>query len=269
MLSLIWGGVMLLYLGGGVRFLAAGLWAAPPLDRGARGLLGAGLAAHSAALLGRWWESYHLALGHAPLTDFFAKLRLVILQAPLANFYESLVFFAWCLPFLAFLAFRRYLRDGPPLFGARKAAPAIAPAPAAVGPAPLPGHHHRLFASDPGDFDRRGLGRNGLGPVLELGPQGDLVFDHLADLRHPAPRPPGEGLAGAAHRLAGGDGLPGRALHLLRGELSAAGAAFLPDVVFSRKDAKAQRRKTKYSGHGQSCAPKFYTQPDRLKMPYA
>jgi cytochrome c-type biogenesis protein CcsB len=111
MLSLILGGVMLLYLGVGLLFLAAGLWASPPLDRWARGLLGAGLAAHSAALLGRWWESYHLALGHAPLTFFFAKLRLVILQAPMSNFYESLVFFAWCLPFLAFLSFRRYLRD--------------------------------------------------------------------------------------------------------------------------------------------------------------
>jgi len=111
MLSLILGGVMLLYLGVGLLFLAAGLWASPPLDRWARGLLGAGLAAHSAALLGRWWESYHLALGHAPLTGFLAKLRLVIFQAPMSNFYESLIFFAWCLPFLAFLAFRRYLRD--------------------------------------------------------------------------------------------------------------------------------------------------------------
>lgn len=111
MLSQIFGWVMLLYLGVGLLFLAAGLWASPSLNRWARRLFGAGLAAHSAALLGRWWESYSLALGHESLTHFSAKLRLVFFQAPMSNFYESLVFFAWCLPFLAFLTFRRYLKD--------------------------------------------------------------------------------------------------------------------------------------------------------------
>jgi cytochrome c-type biogenesis protein CcsB len=111
MLSLILGGVMLLYLGVGLLFLAAGLWASPALNRWGRSLLGAGLAAHTVALLGRWWQSYHLALGQAPLNHFFAKLSLLIFQAPLSNFYESLVFFAWCLPFLALLVFRRYLKD--------------------------------------------------------------------------------------------------------------------------------------------------------------
>ncbi|RJR42966.1 MAG: c-type cytochrome biogenesis protein CcsB [Deltaproteobacteria bacterium] len=111
MLDTVYGALMLLYLGVGLLFLAAGLWASPALNRWARVLFGAGLAAHSAALLGRWWESYHLALGHTPPAYFSEKLRLVILQAPMSNFYESLVFFAWCLPFLAILTFRRYLRD--------------------------------------------------------------------------------------------------------------------------------------------------------------
>jgi ABC-type transport system involved in cytochrome c biogenesis permease subunit len=111
MLDTVYGGLMLLYLAVGLLFLAAGLWVSPALNRWARVLFCAGLAAHSAALLGRWWQSYHLALGHTPLAHFSEKLRLVILQAPMSNFYESLVFFAWCLPFLAILTFRRYLRD--------------------------------------------------------------------------------------------------------------------------------------------------------------
>ena len=41
---------------------------------------------------------------------FADKFRLIIIQAPLSNFYESLIFFAWCLPALGLLAFRRYLR---------------------------------------------------------------------------------------------------------------------------------------------------------------
>jgi cytochrome c-type biogenesis protein CcsB len=111
MLSTVYGALMLLYLAVGLLFLAAGLWASPSLNRLARMLFGAGLAAHTAALLARWWESYHLALGHTDVASFSEKLRLVILQAPMSNFYESLVFFAWCLPFLAILTFRRHLRD--------------------------------------------------------------------------------------------------------------------------------------------------------------
>ncbi|MEW6660439.1 MAG: c-type cytochrome biogenesis protein CcsB [Thermodesulfobacteriota bacterium] len=111
MLSQALGAVMLLYLGVGLLFLAAGLWASASLNRLARLLFGAGLAAHTAILLARWWQSYHLASGHQPLTLFSEKLRLVVLQAPMSNFYESLVFFAWCLPFLAILTWRRDLHD--------------------------------------------------------------------------------------------------------------------------------------------------------------
>lgn len=111
MLSQILGVVMLLYLVVAILFLAAGLWASASLNRLARGLLGIGLAAHTGVILARWWNSYHLALEHTPLTLFSEKLRLVMLQAPMSNFYESLVFFAWCLPFLAVLTFRRYLKD--------------------------------------------------------------------------------------------------------------------------------------------------------------
>jgi ABC-type transport system involved in cytochrome c biogenesis permease subunit len=227
MLSQALGMVMLLYLGVALLFLAAGLWASASLNRLARQLLGAGLAAHTAILLARWWTSYHLALGHTPLALFSEKLRLVILQAPMSNFYESLVFFAWCLPFLAILTFRRYLQDYlgtvvalgaclllayaslggvdsriKPLMPALKSNWLLihvvtcflgyaAPPPIPFGPAPPSNRHDRLLAPNPGDLDRRGVGREGLGPLLELGPQGDLVPDHLADLRHPPPRPPG------------------------------------------------------------------------------
>ena len=110
MMSLVLGGVMLAYLLAGLLFLIAALWDSPRVQGSALVLLWAGLGAHSAALLGRWWESYHLALGATPVASLAESLRLLILQAPLANFYESLVFFAWCLPFLGLVTFRRYLQ---------------------------------------------------------------------------------------------------------------------------------------------------------------
>jgi cytochrome c-type biogenesis protein CcsB len=109
MISLTLGGVTLVYLMAGLLFLGAGLWAAPRLQRLARVLLWAGLAAHTGALLGRWLKSYYLAGQHQPPAGFAESLRLVILQVPLSNFYESLVFFSWCLPALALLSFRRYV----------------------------------------------------------------------------------------------------------------------------------------------------------------
>jgi cytochrome c-type biogenesis protein CcsB len=110
MMSLVLGGVMLAYLVVGLLFLLSQLWASPRLHRGARILLGIGLGVHTGALLGRWWDSYHLAKTHTPVAGFSDALQLLVFQAPLSNFYESLVFFAWCLPFLALLTFRRHLK---------------------------------------------------------------------------------------------------------------------------------------------------------------
>lgn len=47
--------------------------------RVATGIAAFGVVTHTAGLLARWIESYHQGIGHAPLT----------------NFYESLIFFAW------------------------------------------------------------------------------------------------------------------------------------------------------------------------------
>lgn len=110
MISLVLGAVMLAYLLAGVLFLMSELWASPRLQVAAPFVLWTGLGAHTGALLGRWLASYRLALEHTPAAAVSEHLRLVILQAPLSNFFESLVFFAWCLPFLALLTFRRYLK---------------------------------------------------------------------------------------------------------------------------------------------------------------
>jgi len=110
MIHQILGAVMLLYLGVAVLFLMAELWSSPRLQEVARRLLWAGLGVHTAALLGRWTGSYQLAVANLPPAGFFDNLRLVILHAPLSNFYESLVFFAWSLPALGLFAFRRYLQ---------------------------------------------------------------------------------------------------------------------------------------------------------------
>ena len=110
MISQILGLVMLAYLLVAVLFLVAELWSAPRLQSWARLLLWAGLGVHTGALLGRWVESFQLAALHAAPAGFGANLRLVILQAPLSNFYESLVFFAWTLPALGVISFRRHLK---------------------------------------------------------------------------------------------------------------------------------------------------------------
>jgi cytochrome c-type biogenesis protein CcsB len=102
--------VMLVYLGVAILFLMAELWSSSRLQNAARMLLWAGLGAHTAALLGRWAGSYQLAALNTPAAVFTDKLRLLIIQAPLSNFYESLIFFAWSLPALGLFAFRRYFR---------------------------------------------------------------------------------------------------------------------------------------------------------------
>jgi len=107
--SLLLGVVMLAYLAVGLLFLMGELWSSPRLKSAALTLFWAGLGAHTAALLGRWVESYQLAALHSPPAGWADILQLVVFQAPLSNFYESLVFFSWCLPALGLLSFRRYL----------------------------------------------------------------------------------------------------------------------------------------------------------------
>jgi len=110
MISQILGAVMLIYLLAAILFLMAELWSSARLRDGGRITLWLGLGLHTGAILGRWWASYHLALGHTPAATWGEKLQLIVIQAPLSNFYESLIFFAWCLPALGLLSFRRYLK---------------------------------------------------------------------------------------------------------------------------------------------------------------
>jgi cytochrome c-type biogenesis protein CcsB len=110
MTSSIIGVVTLAYLAAALVFVTAGLWRNPRLNAWAGRLLLGGLAAHSGAFFGRWAESYHLASQHASPQDFLETLRLAIHQVPMSNLYESLVFFALCLPVLGFLSFRRHLQ---------------------------------------------------------------------------------------------------------------------------------------------------------------
>ena len=108
MISQILGGVMLAYLGAGFLFLAAILWSSHRLKSFALGLLGGGLAAHTLAFFARWVASYLQAAAVTPPAGSWAKLQLIVYQAPLSNFYESLVFFAWCVAILSLLFLRRY-----------------------------------------------------------------------------------------------------------------------------------------------------------------
>jgi cytochrome c-type biogenesis protein CcsB len=110
MISQLFGAVMLIYLLVAICFLAAELWASPRLQDVGRTMLWLGLGVHTAALIGRWVDNYRVAAIHTPAAGLGETLRLITLHAPLANFYESLIFFAWCLPALGLLAFRRYLK---------------------------------------------------------------------------------------------------------------------------------------------------------------
>ena len=66
MISQILGSVMLIYLLVAILFLMAELWSSPRLKEAGRIILWLGLGIHTAALIGRWVESYRIALGHSP-----------------------------------------------------------------------------------------------------------------------------------------------------------------------------------------------------------
>ena len=109
-MSQILGIVMLLYLAVAIVFVMAELWSEPRFQQGGRALLWAGLFLQTGVLIGRWITSYQLAAGHTPPADFLDQLSLIIIQAPLANRYESLVFFSWSLPAVGLIAFRKNLQ---------------------------------------------------------------------------------------------------------------------------------------------------------------
>ncbi len=109
MISSVLGLVTLAYLFAGILFVVAALWTSARLRSWARLLLFGGLAAHLGAFLARWVESYGMATQHASPQTFGGALRLAVLQVPMSNFFESLVFFSLCLPLLGLLTFRRHL----------------------------------------------------------------------------------------------------------------------------------------------------------------
>ncbi len=109
-MSQILGIVMLLYLGVAIIFVMAELWSSHRMQQGGRALLWAGLLLQTGVLISRWISSYNMAAGQTPPAVWLDKLSLVIHQAPLSNRYESLVFFAWSLPAVGLLAFRKNLQ---------------------------------------------------------------------------------------------------------------------------------------------------------------
>jgi ABC-type transport system involved in cytochrome c biogenesis permease subunit len=111
MISQILGGVMVAYLAAALLFLAAVLWSSARLQSLALGLMGGALAAHTLAFFARWAASYAQAAAVTPPADVWAALQLIVHQVPLSNFYESLVFFSWCLALLTLFFLRRHLED--------------------------------------------------------------------------------------------------------------------------------------------------------------
>ncbi len=89
------GWVLLLYFSGSLLYLVAAVFQQRPLNLPARWAVLGGWGLHTLSLIWRWVESHQLNIGHAPL----------------ANFYESLVFFSWAVICVAYLSFWRQMRD--------------------------------------------------------------------------------------------------------------------------------------------------------------
>jgi len=87
--------VVLLYFLAGLVYLLAAVFVQPRLNRIGLLFLWVGLGLHTLSLGWRWVDSYRLGIGHAPLS----------------NFYESLLFFAWSLVGVVLLGYRRQARD--------------------------------------------------------------------------------------------------------------------------------------------------------------
>jgi len=84
--------VTFIYFAAAFVFLVSIIFHKKSLDRWALIITVAGLALQTAAIVMRWVHSYRLGIGHAPLS----------------NFYESLVFFAWSIIFVYLIMRRRY-----------------------------------------------------------------------------------------------------------------------------------------------------------------
>lgn len=89
--SQLFGGVMVAYIIATVFYLGLFLFKSQRAGQIGMLLVLGGVLVHTAALGLRWYESYQMGIGRAPLT----------------NMYESLVFFAWCTALLyLFMEFR-------------------------------------------------------------------------------------------------------------------------------------------------------------------
>lgn len=84
--------VTFIYLGAAFVYIMALVFKSKAMPKVASILTFAGFAAHTAAIILRWVESEKMGLGHAPF----------------ANFYESLVFFAWATIVIHFVAQFKY-----------------------------------------------------------------------------------------------------------------------------------------------------------------
>jgi len=83
-----------------------------------------------------------------------------------------------------------------------------------------PDHHLRVPMAEHRDHHRGRLGQRGLGDLLELGPQRDLVAHHLVRLRHRPARAFRQGLDWKPHRLPVHNRIHLSDLHLFRCQLS-------------------------------------------------
>jgi len=90
--SLLLGLTTFVYLGASFLYVAFCIYHADKIGKAATALTVAALALQTAGIGLRWWESYEMGFGHAPLT----------------NMYESVVFFSWAIGLFYLLLLWKY-----------------------------------------------------------------------------------------------------------------------------------------------------------------
>lgn len=102
--AMVWVSVIL-YLVATAVYLVRVVSGAARWGRVGRGILLGGFCLHTVSILWRWVESYRLVAADEP-ESWLGRIAFVMENAPLANLYESMVFFSWAIV-LVYLLFDR------------------------------------------------------------------------------------------------------------------------------------------------------------------
>jgi len=122
--TLVWI-ALILYLVATAVYLVRVVSGRPRWGRAGRWILGGGFALHTVSIVVRWVESCRLVAADRP-EGWLGQAAFVFENAPLANLYESMVFFSWSVVLVFFIFDRKYGIDALGAFVSPLAALAVA-----------------------------------------------------------------------------------------------------------------------------------------------